>query len=77
MTGAVSVIAAVSAAGQNNASQGQSNPVVPNAPGESGGAVAEFQSPLRSMGKTGLQVSILGVGGYHLGAVAGQPEVTT
>ena len=27
------------------------------------------------MGKTGLQVSILGVGGYHLGTVAGQPEV--
>ncbi len=27
------------------------------------------------MGKTGLQVSILGVGGFHLGAVAGQLEV--
>jgi len=27
------------------------------------------------MGRTGLQVSILGVGGYHLGAAAGQEEV--
>jgi predicted aldo/keto reductase-like oxidoreductase len=27
------------------------------------------------MGKTGLEVSILGVGGYHLGTVAGQLEV--
>jgi predicted aldo/keto reductase-like oxidoreductase len=27
------------------------------------------------MGKTGLSVSILGVGGFHLGTVAGQPEV--
>jgi hypothetical protein len=68
MTGAVSMISATSA-------QGQANPVVPNAPGESGGVVAEFQAPHRPMGKTGLQVSILGVGGYHLGTVAGQPEV--
>ena len=48
---------------------------MPNAPGESGGAVAEFQAPQRAMGKTGLQVSIFGMGGYHLGAAAGQPEV--
>jgi predicted aldo/keto reductase-like oxidoreductase len=27
------------------------------------------------MGKTGLQVSILGVGGYHIGTVSGQDEV--
>jgi uncharacterized protein len=75
MTGAVSMISAASAQGQNNAPRGQSNPVVPNAPGESGGAVAEFQVPRRPMGKTGLEVSILGMGGFHLGAVAGQPEV--
>jgi predicted aldo/keto reductase-like oxidoreductase len=75
MTGAVSMISATAATGQNNAQQGQANPVVPNAPGESGGSVAEFQAPQRPMGKTGLQVSILGVGGYHLGTVAGQPEV--
>ena len=74
MTGAVSMISAA-AAGQNNAPQGQGNPVVPNAPGESGATIAEFQAPQRPMGKTGLQVSILGVGGYHLGTVAGQPEV--
>ncbi len=75
MTGAVSMISAAAAKGQNEATHGQANPVVPNGQGESGGTVAEFQAPHRPMGKTGLQVSILGVGGYHLGAVAGQPEV--
>jgi predicted aldo/keto reductase-like oxidoreductase len=74
MTGAVSVISAASAKGQNNGSDRQSTPIVPNAPEEKGG-VAEFQAAQRAMGKTGLQVSILGVGGFHLGAVAGQPEV--
>jgi uncharacterized protein len=74
MTGAVSVISAASAKGQNNGPGGQSAPIVPNAPAEKGG-VAEFQAPQRAMGKTGLQVSILGVGGYHLGAVPGQGEV--
>jgi uncharacterized protein len=74
MAGAVSVISAASAQGQNNGPSGQSTPIVPNAPvGKAG--VAEFQAPQRAMGKTGLQVSILGVGGFHLGAVAGQPEV--
>jgi uncharacterized protein len=75
MTGAVSIISAAAANGQNNAPQGQANPLAPSGPGESGGAVAEFQAPHRPMGKTGLQVSILSVGGYHLGTVAGQPEV--
>jgi predicted aldo/keto reductase-like oxidoreductase len=75
MTGAVSMISAASAKGQSEGPKGQANPVVPNAEGEKGGAVAEFQAPQRPMGKTGLQVSILGVGGFHLGAVAGQPEV--
>jgi uncharacterized protein len=74
MAGAVSVISAASAQGQNNGPSGQSTPIVPNAP-EGKAGVAEFQAPQRAMGKTGLQVSILGVGGFHLGAVAGQPEV--
>jgi uncharacterized protein len=73
MTGAVSVISATSAQGQTNGPR--PNPIVPNSPGESGAAVAEFQVARRPMGKTGLEVSILGVGGYHLGTVAGQPEV--
>ena len=73
MTGAVSVISATSAQGQANGPR--PNPIVPNSPGESGAAVAEFQVARRPMGKTGLEVSILGVGGYHLGTVAGQPEV--
>jgi uncharacterized protein len=73
MTGAVSVIPATSAQGQSN--EPRPNPIVPNSPGESGAAVAEFQVPRRPMGKTGLEVSILGVGGYHLGTAAGQPEV--
>ncbi len=75
MTGAISMIAAASAEGQNNQPHGQSNPIVPGALGESGATVPEFQVPHRPMGKTGLQVSILGVGGFHLGTVAGQPEV--
>ena len=73
MTGAVSVISATSAQGQTN--EPRPNPIVPNPPGESGAAVADFQVSHRPMGKTGLDVSILGVGGYHLGTVAGQPEV--
>jgi uncharacterized protein len=73
MTGAVSVITGSSAQGQTN--EPRPNPIVPNAPGESGAAVAEFQMPRRAMGKTGLEVSILGMGGYHLGTAAGQPEV--
>ena len=72
MTGAFSMMSAASAKG--DAPGGQSNPIVPNAP-ENGGTVAEFQVPRRPMGKTGLEVSILGMGGFHLGAVAGQPEV--
>ena len=69
MTGAASAISASSAQGEAHA---QSNP---NASGESGTAVAELQAAHRPMGKTGLEVSILGLGGYHLGTVAGQPEV--
>jgi predicted aldo/keto reductase-like oxidoreductase len=52
------------------------NPIVPNFAGEYGGKVPDFQAPKRAMGKTGLQVSILGMGGYHLGSAAGQKEVT-
>jgi predicted aldo/keto reductase-like oxidoreductase len=74
MSGAVSVISAGSAKGQNSGAGGPGTPVVPNSPTGTGG-VAAFEAPRRAMGKTGLQVSILGVGGYHLGAVAGQPEV--
>jgi predicted oxidoreductase len=52
------------------------NPIVANF---SGGywkaSIPDFQSPKRPMGSTGLQISILGVGGYHLGTVAGQDEV--
>jgi uncharacterized protein len=73
MTGAVSVISATSAKGQANGSG--ATPIVPNGPAESAGSVAEFQVPRRPMGKTGLDCSILGVGGFHLGTVAGQPEV--
>jgi uncharacterized protein len=75
MTGAVSAISAASAKGRPNQPAGQSNPIVPTAPSENSGAVAEFQVPQRAMGKTGLQVSIIGVGGYHLGTAAGQSEV--
>ena len=52
------------------------NPIVPDFSGEYGGKVPEFQAPKRPMGKTGLQVSILGMGVFHLGSAAGQKEVT-
>jgi uncharacterized protein len=52
------------------------NPIVPNSGGQYGNASSPaFQVAKRPMGSTGLQVSILGVGGYHLGSVAGQDEV--
>jgi aryl-alcohol dehydrogenase-like predicted oxidoreductase len=52
------------------------NPIVPNFKGTYGGApIPEFQIPKRPMGSTGLQVSILGMGGFHLGTVSGQEEV--
>lgn len=54
------------------------NPAVPNFQGQYGdSAVPDFQVPKRPMGKTGLQVSIIGLGGYHLGTVSGQQEVNT
>ena len=52
------------------------NPLLPNAPGEYGGPVAGFTCPKRPLGSTGLQVSILGMGGYHLGTTETQEEVT-
>jgi aryl-alcohol dehydrogenase-like predicted oxidoreductase len=52
------------------------NPIVPNFKGSYvGTSVPDFQMPKRPMGSTGLQVSILGMGGFHLGTVAGQEEV--
>lgn len=53
------------------------NPIIPNFAGQYGGPVPEFQVPKRPMGKTGLQVSIIGLGGYHLGTVSGQEEVNS
>jgi aryl-alcohol dehydrogenase-like predicted oxidoreductase len=53
-----------------------SNPIVPNFRGNYGGSPSKtFQVPNRPMGNTGLQVSILGMGGFHLGTAAGQAEV--
>ena len=52
------------------------NPIVPNFVGEYGNTSASsFQVPRRAMGSTGLQVSILGMGGYHLGTASSQDEV--
>jgi predicted aldo/keto reductase-like oxidoreductase len=52
------------------------NPVVPNFQGQYGGSsTLEFEVPKRAMGSTGLQVSIIGMGGYHLGTVETQEEV--
>jgi uncharacterized protein len=44
-----------------------------------GGAAAQSsgqQVPKRELGKTGAQVSVLGVGGYHLGSTKDQQEAT-
>ena len=52
------------------------NPIVPNFQGQYGAqSTAAFQVPKRPLGSTGLQVSIIGMGGYHLGTAAGQEEV--
>jgi aryl-alcohol dehydrogenase-like predicted oxidoreductase len=51
------------------------NPIIPNFPGLYGSSKSGFQVPKRPLGSTGLQVSILGVGGYHLGTAAGQDAV--
>jgi predicted aldo/keto reductase-like oxidoreductase len=52
------------------------NPVVPNFQGQYGSSsVPAFEVPKRAMGSTGVQVSILGMGGYHLGTVSTQDEV--
>ncbi|AXC14890.1 Ferredoxin [Acidisarcina polymorpha] len=52
------------------------NPIVPNFQGRySGPPLPPFQVPKRPMGSTGLQVSIIGMGGFHLGTAAGQEEV--
>ena len=51
------------------------NPIVRNFSGEYGGAMAAFNVPRRPMGSTGLQVSIIGLGGYHLGTVGIQKDV--
>src|SRR5580658_2022458 len=52
------------------------NPIIPNFQGEYGSSsTPSFQIPKRPMGSTGLQVSILGMGGYHLGAALSQDIV--
>ena len=43
---------------------------------ETGAPIADFQVPHRPMGKTGLDVSILGMGGFHLGTASGQMEAS-
>jgi predicted aldo/keto reductase-like oxidoreductase len=81
LTGAAAVVPG--AVAQAQATRGSSamedsrmpNPIVANAEGEYGGQVADFIVPKRPMGRTGLQVSILGVGGYHLGTAPSQNEV--
>ena len=38
-------------------------------------ALGNFQTPKRPLGKTGLECSILGMGGFHLATVANQNEI--
>jgi uncharacterized protein len=82
---AMAVPSGAAAASAQNASAGLSgsdgqsslpNPIVPNFHGQYGdSSVPGFQVPKRPMGSTGLQVSIIGMGGYHLGTASGQEEV--
>ena len=52
------------------------NPLVPNFTGEYGEtSTPSFTIPKRPMGSTGLQVSIIGMGGFHLGTASGQELV--
>ena len=51
------------------------SPIVSGKDSESGADVGSFMVPRRPMGMTGLEVSIIGMGGFHLGTAAGQPEV--
>jgi aryl-alcohol dehydrogenase-like predicted oxidoreductase len=55
------------------------NPVIPNFEGEYNGErtpnLPKFEVPKRPMGSTGLKVSILGMGGFHLGTAETQEEV--
>jgi uncharacterized protein len=58
------------------ASSNLPNPIVPNAPGDyNPSSIPDFQAPMRPMGSTGLQVSILGMGGFHLGTASDQDTV--
>src|SRR6202453_1727773 len=49
-------------------------PEKPSRSGAGGGAATGPQIATRELGKTGAQVSILGVGGYHLGSTKDQQE---
>jgi aryl-alcohol dehydrogenase-like predicted oxidoreductase len=63
------------ATGQGSQSQ-MPNPIVPNFEGEYGASSSPgFEVPKRPMGATGLEVSIIGMGGFHLGTASGQQEV--
>ncbi|MGI4827711.1 MAG: aldo/keto reductase [Janthinobacterium lividum] len=88
LTGAAAVVPATVVAGKaegqatypkgtgNTPDSTLPNPIVPNFAGEYGtAAIPSFQVPRRAMGSTGLQVSILGMGGYHLGTASNQQEV--
>ena len=75
MTGAVSMISAAGSQGQNKNTPTPAAPLGANAPGGAGAPIPDFQVPRRPMGKTGLYVSILGMGGFHLGTADGQMEV--
>jgi aryl-alcohol dehydrogenase-like predicted oxidoreductase len=86
VTGVSSVVPAAAVALQSPAAHAQEihpeanvpvralpNPIIPNFQGEYGSpSMPNFQVPKRPMGSTGLQVSILGMGGYHLGAALSQ-----
>jgi len=86
VTGFSAVIPANAAAGEAQATHATGNgrgsgatlrnPIIPNFEGEYGSATPSFPIPKRPLGKTGLEVSILGMGGYHLGAAGDQDVIS-
>ena len=72
---AASIVPVANAMSQERDVQKQPNPMVPTPVGEEKSTSAAFEVGRRPLGKTGIHVSIIGMGGYHLGTVAGQAEV--
>jgi predicted aldo/keto reductase-like oxidoreductase len=73
LTGAAAVVPAANAQATHQ-EPNLPNPIIPASTSATGSPIPSFECPKRAMGSTGLQVSILGVGGFHLGTTKTQQE---